>query len=119
MSWFLISAVVYLLVIVVMCRFFSLNKKKCYVMPVENGRPQSKIGRAKQLAISAAHDREQLDAKFHELCGLFGTHPDEDTFERDWVVNIVYYGTPLQSFLDHRANLQREESEAETRRSVL
>ncbi|MGV3485375.1 MAG: hypothetical protein ACO1RT_13230 [Planctomycetaceae bacterium] len=68
--------------------------------------------RLDELVAFATWHREQMEGELQELCEFFGTNTYEETLIRDWCVDVIYNGAPLQSVFDNIAAMDREEAEA-------
>ena len=78
--------------------------------PLRNGRDGvPTLTRAREIEMSAAWSRDQMDAKLEELCRFFGTTPDEDCLPRDLCIQVIYDGTlTLDECLKAVAKYQRK-----------
>lgn len=113
-SMFLIGATMCLLSTIVLCEILRMSD------PIESEGSRKHPGpsrrgtitRARDIATMAAWHREQMEGELSELCEYFGTHPDEDTFERAWCIDVVYHGVPVDVVLERARQLRRSEREA-------
>jgi hypothetical protein len=53
-----------------------------------------------------------MEGELAELCSMFGVDIDQDCLIRDWCIEVIHDGLPLDLCIDRVAYQQRKEREA-------
>jgi hypothetical protein len=105
----LAGAMLYLGLVLVLGRFAGLASNKMADSEAAFA-PRGSVQRLRELTAFAAWHREQLEGELQELCEAVGTHANDETLEREWCIEVIYHGLPLDELLSRIDRLKESEN---------